>query len=169
MITPDKISSNSDQNSMNIFRKWVNFAKFCRKMRKSLTNIFWNIEVWAVQKHVNLVDLVKSFPTNIFLQNLASIQKRMSLIKFDHLAEKSESDSISNLSTKHVTPVVSSSTSGGTIKPLIPNSSDLELSQFNWSIFLASYSRIAFTDMASGARKIPEGQSLETRTLLPNR
>ena len=29
-----------------------------------------------MQKHVNLVDLVKSFPTNIFLQNLASIQKR---------------------------------------------------------------------------------------------
>ena len=40
-----------------------------------------------MQKHVNLVDLVKSFPTNIFLQNLASIQKRTSLIKFDHLAE----------------------------------------------------------------------------------
>ena len=44
-----------------------------------------------MQKHVNLVDLVKSFPTNIFLQNLASIQPRTSLIKFDHLAEKSES------------------------------------------------------------------------------
>ena len=53
-----------------------------------------------MQKHVNLVDLVKSFPTNIFLQNLASIQKRTSLIKFAHLAEKSEKGSISNLSTK---------------------------------------------------------------------
>ena len=42
-----------------------------------------------MQKHVNLVDLVKSFPTNIFLQNLASIQQRTSLIKFDHLDEKS--------------------------------------------------------------------------------
>ena len=40
-----------------------------------------------MQKHVNLVDLVKSFPTNIFLQNLASLQKRTSPIKFDHLAE----------------------------------------------------------------------------------
>ena len=40
-----------------------------------------------MQKHANLVDLVKSFPTNIFLQNLASIQKRTSPIKFDHLAE----------------------------------------------------------------------------------
>ena len=31
-----------------------------------------------MQKHANLVDLVKSFPTKIFLQNLASIQKRTS-------------------------------------------------------------------------------------------
>ena len=59
-------------------------------MRKGLTNFFWNIEVWAVQKHANLVDLVKSFPTNILLQNLASIQERTSPLKFAHLAEKSE-------------------------------------------------------------------------------
>ena len=42
-----------------------------------------------MQKHVNLVDLVKSFPTNIFLQNLASTQKRTSPLKFDHLAGRS--------------------------------------------------------------------------------
>ena len=53
-----------------------------------------------MQKHVHLVDLVKSFPTNIFLQNLASIQQRTSVIKFAHLDEKSEEGSISNLSTK---------------------------------------------------------------------
>ena len=53
-----------------------------------------------MQKHVNLVDLVKSFPTNIFLQNLVSIQKRTSPLKFAHLAEKLERGSISNLSTK---------------------------------------------------------------------
>ena len=53
-----------------------------------------------MQKHANLVDLVKSFPTNIFLQNLASIQKRTSPIKFAHLAEKSGKGSISNLSTR---------------------------------------------------------------------
>ena len=44
-----------------------------------------------MQKHVNLVnlvDLVKSFTTNILLQNLASIQKRRSPTEFDHLAEK---------------------------------------------------------------------------------
>ena len=53
-----------------------------------------------MQKHVNLVDLVKSFPTNIYLQNLASIQKRTSPVKFVHLADKSGKGSISNLSTK---------------------------------------------------------------------
>ena len=53
-----------------------------------------------MQKHVNLVDLAKSFPTNIYLQNLASIQKRASPVKFAHLAEKSGKGLISNLSTK---------------------------------------------------------------------
>ena len=53
-----------------------------------------------MQKHANLVDLVNSFPTNIYLQNLASIQKRTSPVKFAHLAEKSGKGSISNLSTK---------------------------------------------------------------------
>ena len=56
-----------------------------------------------MQKHVNLVDLVKSFPTNIYLQNLTSIQKRTTPIKFAHLAEKSEKGSMSNLSTKRST------------------------------------------------------------------
>ena len=56
-----------------------------------------------MQKHVNLVDLVKSFPTNIFLQKLASIQERTSPIEFDNFAEKSEQGSISNLSTKRNT------------------------------------------------------------------
>ena len=58
-----------------------------------------------MQKHVNLVDLIKSFPTNIYLQNLASIQKRTSPARFAHLAEKSENGSISNLSTKVRPPV----------------------------------------------------------------
>ena len=53
-----------------------------------------------MQKHVNLADLVKSLPTNIYLQNLASIQPRTSPLEFDHLAEKSENGSSSNLSTK---------------------------------------------------------------------
>ena len=35
-----------------------------------------------MQKHANLVDLDKSFPTSIYLQNSASIQPRTSLSKF---------------------------------------------------------------------------------------
>ena len=62
-----------------------------------------------MQKHVNFVDLVKSFPTNIYLQNLASIQKRTSPVEFAHLAEKSGKSSISNLSTKAKTIVAASS------------------------------------------------------------
>ena len=71
-----------------------------------------------MQKHANLVDLVKSFPTNILLQNLASIQKRTSHIKFAHLAEKSEKGSISNLSTK-VHTATSATTHGQPDKPTV--------------------------------------------------
>ena len=35
-----------------------------------------------MQKYVDLVDLVNSFPTSIYLQNLASIQPRTSALKF---------------------------------------------------------------------------------------
>ena len=65
-----------------------------------------------MQKHVNLVDLVKSFPMNIYLQNLASIQKRTSPLKFAHLAEKSGKGSISNLSTKVATGELTISVTG---------------------------------------------------------
>ena len=58
-----------------------------------------------MQKHVNLVDLVKSFPTNIFLQNLASIQKSTGPIKFAHLIEKSGKGSMSNLSQLRLSPL----------------------------------------------------------------
>ena len=70
-----------------------------------------------MQKHINLVDLVKTFPTNIFLQNLASIQKRTSPVKFDHLSEKSEKGSISNLSTKRVAPRASAGAVEGRTSP----------------------------------------------------
>ena len=36
-----------------------------------------------MQKHVNIVDLVKSFPTSTYLQNLASIQPRTSPCEID--------------------------------------------------------------------------------------
>ena len=49
---------------------------------KMLTIFGRNFEIWAVQKYVNLVDLVKSFQTSIYLQKSASIQPRTSLSKF---------------------------------------------------------------------------------------
>ena len=73
-----KISENRDEiwNDANVL------AFLMLKTPKQNDEICWNIEVWAVQKHVNLVDLVKSFPTNIYLQKSASIQPRTSLLKF---------------------------------------------------------------------------------------
>ena len=105
---PTQIQQNLSKNQWKEFKnnEFLENFKFAKKLRKSLTIFFWNIEVWAVQKHVNLVDLVKSFPTNILLQNLASIQKRTSPIKFAHLAEKSGKGSISNLSSKERTSSV---------------------------------------------------------------
>ena len=56
------------------------------KMSKFVTKFCRNIEFSAVQKHVNLVDLVKSFPADIFLQKSASIQPRTSHLFFIILA-----------------------------------------------------------------------------------
>ena len=38
--------------------------------RKNVDDFCRNIEAWAVQKHVNLVELVKSFPMSLFLNLL---------------------------------------------------------------------------------------------------
>ena len=48
-----------------------------------MTPFFRSVDVWAVKKYVHLVDLVKSFPTNVYLQNLASMQPRTSSFNFD--------------------------------------------------------------------------------------
>ena len=87
------LSRNSEKKSTKISeKKRKNRRKKCRKIGKMnfhffirpkiLTIFGWNFEVWAVQKYVDLVDLVKTFPTNIYLQRSASIQPRMSLSKF---------------------------------------------------------------------------------------
>ena len=47
-----------------------------------------------MQKHVNLVDLVKSFPTNIDLQNLASIQPRASPVYRRRRRERASQSSV---------------------------------------------------------------------------
>ena len=53
-----------------------------------------------MQRIGNLVDLEKRCKMSIWLQNFALIQPRTSPLKFDHLAEKSEKDSVSNLAPK---------------------------------------------------------------------
>ena len=61
-------------------RKKIGNSFFIRE--KMLTIFGWNFEIWAVQKNVNLVDLVKSFPTSLYLQRSASMQPRTSPAKF---------------------------------------------------------------------------------------
>ena len=51
-------------------------------LKKSDDFFCWNFEVGAVQKSVNVVDLVKSLHKSISLQKSASIQPRTSLSKF---------------------------------------------------------------------------------------
>ena len=48
--------------SLGNFEKWI----FILKNRTT----FWNFEVGAVQKYANLVDLVKSFHTSVYLQKI---------------------------------------------------------------------------------------------------
>ena len=66
-----------------------------------------------MQKHVNLVDLVKSFPTSIYLQNLASIQQRTSPseleIELDYKHRNMNQDDESSITVQGGSPVVSSS------------------------------------------------------------
>ena len=59
---------------MNWILNWFIFTKLWRLFG-------WNFEIWAVQRYVHLVDLVKRFPTNIYLQKSASIQPRTSPAK----------------------------------------------------------------------------------------
>ena len=73
-----------------IWRKFsnilANFAKFCETLGKTAKNsaIFnENFETRERCKGVHCVDLGESFPTSIYLQNLASIQPRTSPSKLD--------------------------------------------------------------------------------------
>ena len=84
-----------------------------------------------MQRHVNLVDLVKSFPTNILLQNLASIQKRTSPVKFAHLAKKSGKGSISNLSTK---PRTAARDGRPAVRSLCRNTAAIAMAFWRWSM-----------------------------------
>ena len=64
---------------------WPNlgkFAKFWKKTAKNSAIFNENFEIRERCKGVHCVDLGESFPTSIYLQNLASIQPRTSLVKF---------------------------------------------------------------------------------------
>ena len=79
---PTKFHQNFAENNAKFDAKnWKNSIHFFIR-EKMLTIVGWNFEIWAVQKYINLVDLVKSFPTRIYLQKSASIQTRTSLSKF---------------------------------------------------------------------------------------
>merc|ERR1712118_100958 len=56
------------------------------KIAKIRDEHFLNVHVGEVQRSANLIDLVKSFQTSIYLQNLASIQPRTSHFVFIILA-----------------------------------------------------------------------------------
>ena len=123
-----------------------------------------------MQKHVNLVDLVKSFPTNIFLQNLASIQKRTSPVKFAHLAEKSGKGSISNLSTKVKDTDMGNKEINKTHKSGLLNDTikDLKATQEELDAALAYYDKLKPSCVNSGVsyeervkRRADEIQSLQ--------
>ena len=92
---------------MRRIQRWRIFATFCqkcaRKMRKRLTNFF--LKYWGLSgaKTSKSCRSRQELSNEYFLQNLASIQKRTSPIKLDHLTEKSGNVSISNLSTKQST------------------------------------------------------------------
>ena len=73
-------------------------AAFAKKLATFLKHAKFdeNFKIRERCKGVHCVDLGESFPTSIFLQNLASIQKRTNPLKFAHLAEKSEKGSVPN-------------------------------------------------------------------------
>ena len=56
-------------------------SKKCKKLKKISQNFDRKIEIRKRCKGVHCVDLGESFPTNIYLQNLASIQPRTSPTK----------------------------------------------------------------------------------------
>ena len=79
-----------------ILKKWLNLEKIQQKFGKFLAKFakFWkttetnsaifneSFEIRERCKGVHCVDFGESFPTSIYLQNLASIQPRTSLVKF---------------------------------------------------------------------------------------
>ena len=77
---PKKIGYNLAKIKQNSDKIFQNFPKFCKKSAK--ISAFFNEKIESRErcKGVHCVDLGESFPTRIYLQNLASIQPRTSLV-----------------------------------------------------------------------------------------
>ena len=71
------------ENSANFNKISAKFAQNFKKISKISAIFNENFEIRDRCKGVHYVDLGESFPTSIYLQNLASIQPRTSLFNFD--------------------------------------------------------------------------------------
>ena len=65
------------ENSANFGKIWANLRNFGKKTEKNSAIFNENFEIRERCKVVHCVDLGESFPTSIYLQNLASIQPRV--------------------------------------------------------------------------------------------
>ena len=79
---PKKFGENLARFSKNSAKFWQILQKFFKKAAKISAISNENFEIRERCKGVHCVDLGESFPTNIYLQNLASIQPRTSPNKF---------------------------------------------------------------------------------------
>jgi len=71
------------ENSAKFGQIWANLRNFGKKTANNSAIFNGNFEIRERCKGVHCVDLGESFPTSIYLQNLASIQPRTSLFNFD--------------------------------------------------------------------------------------
>ena len=78
---PKKFGENLARFNKKFSKILANFAKNLKKSAKISAIFNEKIEIRERCKGVHCVDLGESFPTNIYLQNLASIQPRTSPTK----------------------------------------------------------------------------------------
>ena len=71
------------EHSANFGQIWAILRNFGEKTERNSAIFNGNFEIRERCKGVHCVDLGESFPTSIYLQNLASIQPRTSLFNFN--------------------------------------------------------------------------------------
>ena len=77
---PEKNWSNLAKIQQKFSKFFANFATFCKNQQKNSAIFYEKIEIRERCKGVHCVDLGESFPTSIYLQNLASTLPRTSPI-----------------------------------------------------------------------------------------